>query len=160
MSGFDPKQTLSVVSAASNLRSMRRVILLAAALFVSGAAQRKVEPIRFELWFGATPSSPIAAPEPCLHPRPGHELCPRLLPDYIANSETVVPQVIRSCGASFVSFEVMTDGKEGALFDVDPDDSSAVRGCIKRQLPQGSVQDTAQRFDVNKPQVDPLLQRH
>ncbi|MFL6724998.1 MAG: hypothetical protein ACJ8FS_00610 [Sphingomicrobium sp.] len=121
---------------------MRQLFLLAAALFVTGASDP--EPLRYYLRFGTTPTSPIAAPVPCAAPTPGHELCPRLLPDYVPNYESVVPQAIRSCGASFVGFEAMTDGAERAKFDVAPGpNAGSVIACIKRRLPQGYIEGPA-----------------
>ena len=118
---------------------MRQLFLLAAALFVTGAGDP--EALRYNYWFGTTPTSPIAAPVPCAAPRPGHDLCGRLLPDYVPNYESVVPQAIRSCGASFVSFEALTDGAERASFDVAAGQNAAsVLGCIKRRLPQGHIE--------------------
>jgi len=81
----------------------------------------------------------MGPPVPCLHPTPGHELCHQVEADYVANYQTVVPLLIRSCGASFVAFEDMTDGKESASFDVDPKLATAVVACVKQHLPQGYV---------------------
>jgi hypothetical protein len=100
----------------------------------------KPKTLRYELRFGATPTSPIGPPVPCAVPRPGHELCPYLEPDYVPNYEAVVPQTIRSCGASFVSFQPMTEGAQRAIFDVDPHRTSVVIDCIKRRVPQGHVE--------------------
>lgn len=100
---------------------------------------------RFALRFGVTPSSPIAPPVPCLVRLPGHELCPVVPPDYIPNFDTIVPQAIRSCGASFVRFEPLTEGAMRAFFDVDSDRASTVVGCINRQVPQGTVDMVTQR---------------
>ena len=96
-------------------------------------------PARFELWFGATPTSPIGAPVPCAVPEPGHELCHRPEPDYVPNYETAVPKAIQSCGASFVGFREMTEGKTAATFDVDPAQAGEIVRCIKQRLPQGFI---------------------
>jgi len=80
------------------------------ALFLSGAVKPAL--LTYDLRFGATPTSPMGPPVPCRVPTPGHEMCPYLEPDYVPNYETDVPQTIRSCGASFVRFEALTDGAE------------------------------------------------
>lgn len=117
---------------------MRQLFLLAAAaIFLSGAG--KPESLRYALRFGASPTSPIGPPVPCAVPTPGHTLCPYLEPDYVANYERVVPQALQSCGASFVRFEPMTEGAERAFFDVDSVQAAKVVACIKRHVPQGSV---------------------
>lgn len=110
------------------------------ALFASGAGENKIDTQRYELWFGAAPVSPIAMPVPCPIPTAGHQLCHRIEPDYVPNYETVVPQVIQSCGASFGGFRAMTEGKMGAYFIPDPSRTGEVVRCIKRRLPQGFVQ--------------------
>ena len=86
---------------------MWQLLILAAALFGSGANEPEL--VAYDLRFGATPTSPIGPPVPCAAPTPGHELCPYVEPDYIPNYETVVPQTIVSCGASFVRFEPLTE---------------------------------------------------
>lgn len=118
---------------------MWQSLLLATALILSGSGDRKIDTARFELWFGATPTSPIGPPVPCLNPTPDHMLCPSYEADYVPDYETIVPRAIQSCGASFVSFHPMTEGKMGAYFDVDRTRSSEIVNCIKQRLPQGSV---------------------
>ena len=125
---------------------MRRYFLVAAALFVSGTG--KPESLRYELRFGATPTSPIGPPVPCAVSTPGHTLCPYLEPDYVPNYESAVPQAIQSCGASFVGFQALTEGAESASFAVAPDRAAAVIGCIRQRLPQA---------DVDAGQPDPCL---
>ena len=117
---------------------MRRLLLLAAAIFVSGAGKPESS-LTYELRFGATRTSPIGPPVPCAAPTPGHTLCPYVEPDYVPNYETVVPQAIRSCGASFSGFQSLTEGAESAFFDVRPDRQAAVTKCIQRHLPQAHV---------------------
>jgi len=95
--------------------------------------------LRFALRFGATPTSPIGPPIPCKVPKPGHELCPNVEPDYVPKYETVVPETIQSCGAIFIRFEAMTEGAERAFFDVGPTHAAAAVACIKKQLPQGNI---------------------
>ena len=116
---------------------MRPLLLLAAALSVSGAAPATP---RFELRFGATPVSPIGPPVPCPGSPPGGALCHRTEPDYVANYETVVPRAIRSCGAAFAGFQAMTEGAEIASFDVDSkQEVGQVVACIEQRLPQTHV---------------------
>ena len=74
---------------------MWQLLAVAAALLASGAG--KPETLRYELRFGATPTSPIGPPVPCAIPTAGHALCPYREPDYVPNYEEVVPQAIRSC---------------------------------------------------------------
>lgn len=95
--------------------------------------------LTFALRFGATPTSPIGPPVPCKVPKPEHELCPYLEPDYVPKYETVVPETIQSCGATFVRFEAMTEGAERAFFNVEPARAAAAVACIKKQLPQGNI---------------------
>lgn len=120
---------------------MRQLFILAAALFASGASEPEV--LRYDVRFGATPTSPIGPPIPCVTPTPGHEWCPYVEPDYVPNYETVVPQAIVSCGASFVRFEPMTEGAERAFFQVPRRGAPAAVACIKRHLPQGNVEAVA-----------------
>lgn len=117
---------------------MRRLFILAATLFVSGASEPEF--LRYDVRFGATPTSPIGPPVPCANPAPGHELCPYMEPDYVPNYETAVPQVIVSCGASFVGFEPLTEGAERAFFQVLRNRAPTAVACIKRHLPQGTVE--------------------
>jgi len=107
------------------------------ALFLSGAVKPAL--LTYDLRFGATPTSPIGPPVPCRVPTPGHELCPYLEPDYVPNYETDVPQTIRSCGASFVRFEALTDGAERAYFEISSDHALAAVDCIKRHFPHGAI---------------------
>ena len=118
---------------------MRHLFLLATALLVCAATDPAS--LRFDIRFGATPTSPIGPPVPCANPTPGHELCPYAETDYVPNYETVVPQTIRSCGGSFVRFEAMTEGAERAFFDVHADRARAVAACISEHLPQGHVEE-------------------
>lgn len=122
---------------------MRQLILLAAALSLSGAGQPQT--LSYELRFGATPTSPIGPPVPCQLPTPGHAMCPYQEPDYVSNYESVVPQAILSCGGSFVGFEAMTEGAELAIFNVDPDRAPVVVNCIKQRVPQGNVEAAGER---------------
>jgi hypothetical protein len=117
---------------------MRRLLLLAAAIFISGAGKPESS-LTYELRFGATPTSPIAPPVPCAAPTPGHTLCPYIEPDYVPNYEKVVPQAIRSCGASFIRFNALTEGAESAFFGVGSNRAAAAIACIQRQLPQVHV---------------------
>ena len=117
---------------------MRRLVLLAAAIFVSGAGKPQ-NSLTYELRFGATPTSPIGPAVPCAAPKPGHMLCPYVEPDYVPNYETVVPQAIRSCGASFVTFQSLTEGAVSAFFEVRPDREAVVSKCVQRRLPQAHV---------------------
>jgi hypothetical protein len=110
---------------------------------LSGADQPAT--LRYELRFGATPTSPIGPPVRCPAPTPGHEFCPYQEPDYVPNYEKVVPQAIQSCGGSFVGFEAMTEGAELAIFSVDPDRVAEVLNCIKRRVPQGNVEAAGER---------------
>ena len=116
---------------------MRAALFIAAALFVTGAG--KPQTVTYGLRFGATPASPIGPPVPCAHPTAGHELCPYLEPDFVPNYEAVVPQAIRSCGASFVRFEPLTDGAERAFFDVPADRAAAAVDCIKKRVPNANI---------------------
>jgi len=104
------------------------------------SASVKPDMVRYQVRFGATPTSPIGPPVPCADPKPGRELCPYLEPDYVPNYETAVPQAIRSCRASFVSFRPLTEGAVLALFDVPPAQATTVEACIKQRLPQGYVE--------------------
>ena len=116
---------------------MRQLLVIAVALFL--AAADKLPALRYSLSFGATPTSPIGPPVPCKNPSPGHELCPYLEPDYVADYESVVPQAIQSCGASFLGFQALTEGAQRAFFDVDPDRAGVVVECIKKHVPQAHV---------------------
>lgn len=109
------------------------------------AVEGQSQPARYSLRFGATPTSPIGPPIPCAVPTPGHELCPYYEPDYVPNYETVVPQTIRSCGASFVDFAPLTEGAVRAFFDVNPVRASAIVDCIKQHVPQGYVEVASER---------------
>jgi hypothetical protein len=62
-----------------------------------------------------------------------------LEPDYVPKYDTVVPETIQSCGATFVRFEAMTEGAERAFFDVEPTRAAEAVACIKKQLPQGNI---------------------
>ena len=123
------------------------LLLLAVALFVSAA----VEPARFEVWFGTTPTSPLPHPVPCKNPTPGRELCPYVEPDYIPNYGTVVPKVIQECGGTSITFSSMTEGKMKASFDLASSGASNVIRCIQQRLPQASVHDLSER--PTKPQI-------
>jgi hypothetical protein len=83
---------------------------------------------------------------PCAHPTQGHELCPYIEPDYVPNYENVVPQVIRSCGATFTRFEPLSEGAERAFFDIGADRDSTVVGCIKLHVPQAHVERAAEKL--------------
>lgn len=109
----------------------------AAALFLLGGG--KAQSLRYALRFGATPTSPIGPPVPCAAPTAGHTLCPYLEPDYVPNYESAVPEAIRTCGASFVRFEPLTEGAQRAYFDVDSGRAADVAACLKQHVPQGSV---------------------
>ena len=109
-------------------------------MLASSAADAKSPSVRYGLRFGATPTSPIGPPVPCKMPSPGHTLCPYFEPDFVPNYQTVLPQTIRSCGGSFISFEPLTDGAERAYFDVEPDRATVVVGCIKQQVPNGKIE--------------------
>lgn len=122
---------------------MRQLILLAMAA-TALSAPAKPETLHYTLLFGATPTSPIGRPVPCAVPTPGHALCPYLEPDYVPNYEHVVPQAIQTCGASFVRFELLTDGAERAFFDADSRRAAEIIACIKEHLPQGNVDGTAE----------------
>lgn len=88
---------------------MRRVLLLAAAIFLSGAGKPESSLIS-ELRFIATD---------------------------VPNFQNVVPQAIRSCGASFIGFQPPPmEGVESVYFGVGPDRSAAILACLQRQLPQ------------------------
>ena len=112
-------------------------LVTAVAITTAGAAQAATQ--RFALRFGATPTSPIAPPVRCAFPLPGHELCPAIQADYVSNFDTVVPKAIRSCGASFVRLEPLTEGAMRAFFNVDSSRISSVVACIKGKVPQGTV---------------------
>lgn len=138
MSAFDPKLTLLAAPNGNKIIKVRQLFLLTvAATFLSAAAEPVT--LQYALRFGATPTSSIGPPVPCAVPTAGHTLCPYLEPDYVANYETVVPQAIQSCGASFVRFEPLTDGAERAFFQVDSGRSAEAVACIKQHVPQGNV---------------------
>jgi hypothetical protein len=63
----------------------------------------------------------------------------------VPNYETVVPQAIASCGASFIRFEAMTEGAERAFFYVPSDRALSAVACIKRHVPQGNVEASTER---------------
>ena len=91
---------------------MRRVLLLAAAIFLSGAGKPQSS-LTSELRFIATD---------------------------VPNFQNVVPQAIRSCGASFIGFQAPpTEGVESVYFGVGLDRSAVVLACLQRQLPQVRV---------------------
>lgn len=66
-------------------------------------------------------------------------MCPYVEPDYIPKYETVVPETIQSCGATFVRIEAMAEGAERAFFYVKPARATAAVACIKKELPQGNI---------------------
>ena len=68
-----------------------------------------------------------------------------LAADYVPSYETVVPQAIQSCRASFIRFEPLTEGVERAFFDVDSGREKEVVSCIKRHVPQGNVDEFIDR---------------
>lgn len=55
--------------------------------------------------------------------------------DSIPNYRTVIPKVVRQCGAEFLAFnDTVTDGGEGAIFQVLGEPGTAT-ACVQRNLP-------------------------
>jgi hypothetical protein len=91
----------------------------------SGAAT--VSPVRLEVRFGLTERLPLSGAEAT---------------DYVPNAEKVVPEVVRGCGGTDVSYHVGTDGIAAVVFTpTRPVTDTEV--CIKKPLPQVYFQSPA-----------------